>query len=76
MTVSRELSIYRLDLVGLQEVRWQGSGTAPAGEYAFFYALGTGYFVHKRIISTVKKVQFVGDRMSYKILRVISERHN
>jgi hypothetical protein len=32
MTVSRELSRYRLDLVGVQEVRWEGSGTAPAGE--------------------------------------------
>jgi exonuclease III len=27
MTVSRELSRYRLDLVGMQEVRWEGSGT-------------------------------------------------
>jgi hypothetical protein len=31
MTVSRELSRYRLDLVGAQ-VRWEGSGTTPAGE--------------------------------------------
>jgi hypothetical protein len=39
MTVSRELSRYRLDLVGMQ-VRWEGSGTAPAGEYTFFYGMG------------------------------------
>jgi hypothetical protein len=32
MTVSRELSRYRLDLVGVQEVRWQGSGTVPVRE--------------------------------------------
>jgi hypothetical protein len=32
MTVSRKLSRYRLDLVGMQEVRWEGSGTVPAGE--------------------------------------------
>jgi hypothetical protein len=32
-TVSRELSRYRLDLMGVQEVRWEGSGTIPAGEY-------------------------------------------
>jgi hypothetical protein len=32
MAVSRELSRYRLDLAGAQEVRWEGSGTEPAGE--------------------------------------------
>jgi hypothetical protein len=26
-TVSRELARYKLDLVGMQEVRWEGSGT-------------------------------------------------
>jgi hypothetical protein len=42
MTVSRELSRYtrRLDLVGVQEVRWEGSCTVPAGEYTFFYGKG------------------------------------
>jgi exonuclease III len=49
MTVSSELSRYRLDLVGAQEVRWDGSGNVPAGKYTFFYRkenenheLGTG----------------------------------
>jgi hypothetical protein len=37
VTVSKELSNYKLDLVGVQEVRWEGSGTEPAGEYTFFY---------------------------------------
>jgi hypothetical protein len=37
VTVSRELSRYRLDFVGVQEVRWEGSGTAPEGEYTLFY---------------------------------------
>jgi hypothetical protein len=49
ITVSRELARYELDLVGVQEIRWEGSGTEPAGEYTCFYGkrsenhgLGTG----------------------------------
>jgi hypothetical protein len=75
MTISRELSKYKLDSVGLQEVRWEGGGTEPVGEYTFFYGkvnenheFSTAFFVHKRIISAVKRVEFVTDTMSYIIL--------
>jgi hypothetical protein len=50
-------------------------GTESAGEYTFFYGngnenyeLGTGLFVHKRIISAVRRVEFINDRISYIIL--------
>jgi hypothetical protein len=35
MTVAKEISKYKLNLVGVQEVRWGGGGTEPAGEYHF-----------------------------------------
>jgi hypothetical protein len=76
MTVAKEISKYKLDLVGVQKVRWDRGGTEPSGEYTFFYgkgnknhALNTGFFVHKGIISAVKRIEFVSDRMSCIILR-------
>jgi hypothetical protein len=51
-------------------------GTGRAGDYNFLYVkgnknhqLGAGFFVHHRIVSTVKKVEFVSNRMSYIVLR-------
>jgi len=33
---ARELARYKLDLVGVQEVRWEKGGTVRAGDYNFF----------------------------------------
>jgi len=35
-TVARESARYKLDLVGIQEVRWDKRGTAKARNYIFF----------------------------------------
>jgi hypothetical protein len=35
-----ELSKYKLDLAGIQKVKWDRCGTEPAGEYTFFYGKG------------------------------------
>jgi hypothetical protein len=35
-TVSRELDKYKLDLVGVQEVRWEGGGTESCGRIHIF----------------------------------------
>ena len=40
MAAARELARYKLDLVGVQEVRWEKEGTVKAGDYSFFYAKG------------------------------------
>jgi hypothetical protein len=62
--------------MGVQEVRCNRGGTEPAGKYTSFngkgngnHELGTVVFVHKGIISAVKRVEFVSDKMSYIILR-------
>jgi exonuclease III len=40
-TFSRELARYKLDLVGVQEVRWEGGGTETARETQFSMESGT-----------------------------------
>jgi hypothetical protein len=61
MTVAKKISKYKSDLLGVQGVGWERGGTEPAGKYTFLcgkgnenHELGTGSFVHKRIISTVR----------------------
>jgi hypothetical protein len=50
--------------VGAQEVRWETAGTEQAENYTFFYGegneddqSGTSFFVHKIIISAVRRVR-------------------
>jgi hypothetical protein len=41
-TVPRELGKYKLDLVGVQEVRWEKGGNERAQDYTFLYGQGMG----------------------------------
>jgi exonuclease III len=61
-TGARELGKYRLDLVGVREVRWEKGGTERAEDYTFCYGqgngdhqLGTGFFRTKENGISVSK---------------------
>jgi hypothetical protein len=60
MTVVKALSKYRLDTLGVQEVRWNRGGTEPACE-----SIRYRFCVHEGIMSADKRVEFVTDRMAY-----------
>jgi exonuclease III len=40
-TVARELARYKLNIVCVQEVRWDKGGTVREGDYTFFYGKGS-----------------------------------
>jgi hypothetical protein len=42
--MAQEILKYKLDLAGVQEVRWDGGGIAPAGEYTFFNGKGNANY--------------------------------
>ena len=67
--VAREFARYKLDLLGVQEVRWNERGTVRTGDY--FVSIEKEmkiingqqeFFVHHRIVSAGKRVEFLSDR--------------
>jgi hypothetical protein len=60
--------------MGVQEVRWDKGGTVRSGVIFFLWKrnknhhLRTRSSVH-RIVSAVKRVEFVSDRLPYTVLR-------
>jgi hypothetical protein len=77
--MEKEISKYKLDLVGVQEVRWDSGGTEPAAENTFIYgkgnendALGACFFFWyiTRVVSAIKRVVFVSDTMSYILVKL------
>jgi exonuclease III len=75
-TVVSKLRKCNLDLVVVQDVRWDKGGSETTDHDIFFYGngnadnhLGIGFFVYKGIRSAVKSVNFISNRMSHIILR-------
>jgi hypothetical protein len=74
-TTAREWVRYKLDLMDVQEVRWDKWGTVRKGDCNFsgekkvISSNGNRIFVHYGIVSAVKREEFVSDRMSYIVLR-------
>jgi len=54
MAAARELARYKLDLVAVQEIRWDKGGTVRAGDYNFFYGKEMKSSVGNRIFCTPK----------------------
>ena len=72
IAVARELARYKLDLLGVQDFRWDKGGTVRAGDCIFIHGKETkinwkqDFFVHHRTVSTVtESIEFVSDRMWY-----------
>ena len=71
-----EFTRYHSYLVNVQGFMWDTVGTIRVGDYNFFYGkgneihqLGAEFSVHRNIVSAVKTVAFVRDRVLYIVLR-------
>ena len=59
--LAEQLSAYKIDICGLQEMRWPGKGIIHQNKYTWFYSgnetgkheFGTGFYVTKRMMSLI-----------------------
>jgi exonuclease III len=60
-TVARQLGKYKLDLVCVQEVRWDKGGTERAEDYTLFYGAGNGRGLCDGLITRSEKSYHVSN---------------
>jgi len=73
-TVAWEFARYKLDLVCVEEVWWNKGGILRAGDHILLKRkrkspIRNRIFLYHTILSAVKTVEFVSDRMSYIVRR-------
>uniref|UniRef100_A0A8D8X0K2 Craniofacial development protein 2 n=1 Tax=Cacopsylla melanoneura TaxID=428564 RepID=A0A8D8X0K2_9HEMI len=69
--VANEMIKYKLDVIALQEIRWQGQGKIDKKEYSLIYSgpekrngqLGTGFIVNKTVRDSIMEYCNVNDRI-------------
>jgi hypothetical protein len=62
----------KTDLAGIQEIRWGTDGIEPADNYISFYGdrnANHHLLLYKGIISPIKKVQFLSERIPYGVTK-------
>ncbi|VVC46374.1 Endonuclease/exonuclease/phosphatase [Cinara cedri] len=70
-TVTQEIGRYKLKIVAIQEIRWQGGGSLDINNYTIFYwdcddrrQFSTGFVVHKSIVPNVMEFKTFNPRIS------------
>jgi len=69
--IVNEVEKYKVKLTSLQEIRWANTGTMNINETTIFYGrctdqhqLGTGFAVHKDLVTVVKEFKNINPRIS------------
>jgi hypothetical protein len=66
-----EIEKYKLGVVALQEIRWDGNGTIKIQDITIFYGecnkhrqFGTGFAIHKNLVLSVRELKSINPRIS------------
>lgn len=74
--VLKEINRYNVDIVGLQEIRWPGSGNLKSENMTVFFSgknngkhdNGVGFVIKSSVLRLVKKFELINDRICYIVL--------